>query len=119
MKAHFDFTQSMIAKKVVKKGYNRVSTLTNIRCLIDEVVYLSRDTLTTHSENSTLSCCFKIHWPRLEWVVRVMYLLGEVKGVVCTVRSTTGRRSRSRGRHIEDTLLCEVLLHFLFTFLHR
>jgi hypothetical protein len=41
------------------------------------------------SSMSTLSGCFEIHWPRLEWVVRVVDLLGKIKRVVDHIWSTT------------------------------
>ena len=52
-----------------------------------EVVGLSWDTLTTYYSR------FKIHWPWLEWIVRVVNLLGKIEGVVNCIWSTTSRWS--------------------------
>ena len=55
-----------------------VGTLPHVRCFINEVVYLTWDTLTA------LACSLEIHGSRLKGIVRVVDL-----GVVDTVRPTT------------------------------
>ena len=65
-----------------------VSTLSCVEGLVDEVVHLSRDTLTTHSEDGTLPGRLEVHRAGLEWVVRVVDLLGKIKREVNTDRTT-------------------------------
>ena len=66
------------------------------------IVCLSWDTLTTHSKYSTLSSRFNIHWPWLEWVVRVVNLLSKFEGEVNCIWSTTSRWSCAWRRYSRE-----------------
>lgn len=73
---------------MVEKTDDSVGTLSCVEGLVDEVVHLSRDTLTTHSEDGTLPGRFEVHRAGLEWVVRVVHLLGKIKREVNADRTT-------------------------------
>jgi hypothetical protein len=89
METYINLSKTMILEEVMQEGDHCVSSFAHVRCLINEVIDLSWDTLTTHPKHSTLSGCFEIHWPWLEWVVRVVDLLGKIKRVVDHIWPTT------------------------------
>ena len=90
----FSFTKGMVFKKVVEHRYNRICPLPYVEALIDEIVdlkrvnrshfvimvinlvtNLSRDTLTANIKYGTFPGCQKILGARLQWIVRIVYLL--------------------------------------------
>lgn len=73
---------------MVEKTDDGVGTLSCVEGLVDEVVHLSRDTITTHSEDGTFPGRLEVHQVGLDWVVRVVDLLGKIKREVNTDRTT-------------------------------
>ena len=69
-------------KEVVEHADDGVRPLPNIHRLVDELVNLPWDGLTTHPKESTLSGRAEIDRPGLEGVRRIVHLLGHVKTVV-------------------------------------
>lgn len=55
-----NFTLSMMFEEVVQLTYRIIFSLANITCFINEVVYLTRDSLTYNTKNGTFTWCFKI-----------------------------------------------------------
>ena len=74
--------EPMYLKEVVEHADYGIGSLTNINCLIDEVVDLPGNSLTAHSKYSTLSWCEEVHGARLLGVIRIEYLLGHVKRIM-------------------------------------
>ena len=66
-------------KEVVQEADHCVGTLPHVRCFINEVVYLTWDTLTADPEDCTLACSLEIHGSRLKGIVWVVDLLSEVE----------------------------------------
>ena len=94
MEVDFSFTKGMVFKKVVEHRYNIICPLPYVEALINEIVdlkrvnrshfvimvinlvtNLSRDTLTANTKYGTFLGCQKIHGARLQWIVRIVYLL--------------------------------------------
>ncbi len=78
VKLQFHLTESKVSKKVVKQADHSVRSLAGVQRLIDEVVDLSWNALTADAKDGTLACCLEVHWTRLEEIVGVMDLLGEI-----------------------------------------
>ena len=74
--------EPMYLKEVVEHADYGIGSLTDINCLIDEVVDLPGNSLTAHSKYSTLSWCEEVHGARLLGVIRIEYLLGHVKRIM-------------------------------------
>lgn len=89
MELHIHLTQAMVCEEMMKQADYCIGTLPRVRRLINEVVYLPRDTLAAHTKNPTFSGGLEIHGPGLEGIVRVVDLLGKVKGVMDSSRTTT------------------------------
>ena len=88
MQPELDLSQCVVAKEVVEETDDGVGSLPRVESLIYEVVHLSGDALTTHPEDGALSGRLEVHWSRLEWVVRIVDLLGKIEGEVHTDRTT-------------------------------
>ena len=88
MQTELDLSQCVVAKEVVKETDDSVTFLPRVESFIYEVVHLSGDALTTNSEDGALSGRLEVHWPRLEWVVRVVDLLGKIEREVHADRTT-------------------------------
>ena len=69
-------------KEVVEHADDGVRPLSDIHRLVDQVVNLPWDGLTTHPKESTLSGREEIDRPGLEGVRWIVHLLGHVKTVV-------------------------------------
>ena len=69
-------------KEMVEHADNGIRPLSNIHRLVDQVVNLLWDGLTTHPKESTLSGREEIDRPVLEGVRWIVHLLGHVKTVV-------------------------------------
>ena len=82
--------QPIMHKEVVEHGYNGNGALPHVNSLVDQVVHLSGEGLTTHTEDGTLPGSQKVHWAGLERVVGVEYLLGHVETVVGMNGSVVG-----------------------------
>ena len=66
----------------MEHGYNGNGALPHVNSLVDQVLHLSGEGLTTHTEDGTLPGSQKVQWAGLERVVGVEYLLGHVETVV-------------------------------------
>ena len=104
---------------MVQKTDDRICSLPCVECLINQVVDLPWDTLTTHPKDCTLASCLKVHRPRLEGVVRVVHLLGEVKRIVHTCRPTFGWYNRANRGRQEDVISGEILPYVILAVLHH
>lgn len=77
-----------------------------------------KDTFTTHPKDCTLESSLRVNWPRLEGVVKVVHLLGEVKRIMYTSRPTSGWYNRAnRGR--QDVISGEILPYVILAVLHH
>lgn len=79
-----------MAEEVVEKADDGIRSLPCVERLVNQVVDLPWDTLTTHTKDGTLPSSLEVQRPGLEGVVRVVYLLGKVKRIVHTGRPTSG-----------------------------
>ena len=78
MQFHFYLTQIMVPEKVVEEA-NDSAIGSRVHRLINQVIGLPRDALTTHSKNCTFTGRFIIHGSGLEGVVGVVHLLCKVE----------------------------------------
>ena len=77
VKVQVHLPKAVIVKKVVQQAYYHVGTFPRIAGLVNEVIHLMENSLTAYTKHSTIPCCLKIHRSRLEWIVRVVHLLGK------------------------------------------
>ena len=82
--------QPMVCKEMVKHTYDGIGALPHVDSLIDQVVHLSGDGLTTHTEDGTLPGSQEVHWARLKRIVGVEHLLRHVETVVGRDRCGVG-----------------------------
>ena len=68
-----------MGEEVVKKANDGVGPLPRVEGLVNEVVHLAGDALTTHYKDGTFPDRLEVHKARLEWVVKVEDLLGKIE----------------------------------------
>ena len=56
----------MVCKEMMEHTDNGVGALPHVNSLVDQVVHLSWEGLTTHTEHGTLSRCQEVHGAGLE-----------------------------------------------------
>ena len=79
VKMNGSFSKSVILEEMMHVTYRSVCSLAYIAGLINEVVNLLWDRLAHNSKDGTFTQCFKVYWPRLHWITRIMNLLGKVE----------------------------------------
>jgi len=82
MQVYSLLAQPMVCKEMMEHTNDGVGALPHVNSLIDQVVHLSGDGLTTHTEDGTLSWCQKVHGAGLKRIVQVEHMLCHVKTVV-------------------------------------
>ena len=74
--------QLMVCKEMMQHTHNGIRALPHVYSLIDQVLHLSGDGLTTNTKYGTLSGCQEVYGAELERVVQVKHVLHHVKTVV-------------------------------------
>ena len=82
--------QPMVCKEMMQHTDDGVGALPHVDSLIDQVVHLSREGLTTYTKDSTLSGCQEVHGAGLKRIVWVKHLLRHVETVVGRDRCGVG-----------------------------
>ena len=91
MEGQLSLFKTVVVEEVVEEADDCVGALSRVTGFVDEVMDLPGNSLTTHSKHRTLPRGLKVDGPWLQGVVRVVHLLGKVKGVVHPLR---------RGEHV-------------------
>ncbi len=75
-------TDSMVCKKMIEEGDHSVRALVEKICLINQVVYLARDTLTAHTKQLGTTRRLEINRTNLLILKRLMELLSKIPRIM-------------------------------------
>ena len=118
MEGQLALSKTVVVKKVVEEADDCVGALSRVTGFVDEVMHLPGNSLATHSKHRTLPRGLEVDGPRLHGVVRVVHLLGKVKGVVHPLRPNTRRYCRASRRRGEHVIYCVELVHSILGVFH-
>ena len=85
------FSETVVCEIMVNVAVCRVCALSNVSRLVDQVVNLSWDGLSDHTENPTFTVCFKVNGARLHRVAGSMHLVCIIERIMH--HSNKGTRS--------------------------
>ena len=82
--------QPMVHKEMVEHTDDGIGALPHVYSLVNQVVHLMGDGLTTHTKDCALTGYQEVHWAGLKRIVGVEHLLCHVKTVVGRDRCGVG-----------------------------
>ena len=79
MEMNGSFSKSVMLEEMMHVSYRSVCSIAYIAGLVNQVVNLLWDRLAHNAKDGAFTQCFKVYWPRLHRITRIMNLLGKVK----------------------------------------